>query len=55
MHCHVVPCAQAIPGLRQAVRSRAWPNALNRGFTSWAFPLMVAGLMLGPQVRVLQR
>ena len=41
------------PALRFAVRSRAWPEALNFGFTRWAFPIAVCLLLLGPQARML--
>jgi hypothetical protein len=39
------------PWLRDFLRSEAWPEGLNHGFTKWAFGLVLAGLVLGPQVR----
>ena len=39
------------PALRAFLRSSAWPERLNFGFTRWVFPLAVALLLLGPQAR----
>jgi polyferredoxin len=41
----------AFPALRQLARSAAWPDALNWGFTVYAFPVIVLGLLFGPQER----
>ncbi|KXZ56033.1 hypothetical protein GPECTOR_2g1585 [Gonium pectorale] len=39
----------AYPPLRQLLRSGLWPNAINFGFTAYAYPLIVALLLWGPQ------
>jgi polyferredoxin len=41
----------AFPPLRAAMRSSAWPDALNQNFTRWVFPVVVLALMAGPQAR----
>ncbi|XFA72387.1 sigma 54-interacting transcriptional regulator [Thermosynechococcaceae cyanobacterium Okahandja] len=41
----------AYPRLRALLRSRWWPNYLNYGITLWAFPLIVAIGLWGPQDR----
>jgi len=41
----------AFPPLRQLFRSAAWPDALNWGFTVYVFPVIVLGLLFGPQER----
>lgn len=40
----------AAPWLRALLRSDAWPEALNHGFSKHAFGVMLLGLVLGPQV-----
>lgn len=39
------------PPLRRLLRSGLWPEGINFGFTLYAFPVVVALLLLGPQVR----
>lgn len=39
------------PPLKSAFRSPIWPEALNHGFTLYAFPVVVAMLLFGPQER----
>lgn len=39
------------PRLRQFLRSPWWPDRINYGLTLWAFPLVVALLLFGPQSR----
>jgi transcriptional regulator with AAA-type ATPase domain/NAD-dependent dihydropyrimidine dehydrogenase PreA subunit len=41
----------AYPQLRQFLRSAWYPDRINYGFTSWAFPIAVLVLMFGPQTR----
>ncbi|KAJ9518641.1 hypothetical protein QJQ45_018664, partial [Haematococcus lacustris] len=40
-----------VPGLRSALRSDLWPEAINFKFTAYVFPVVVALLLWGPQDR----
>ncbi|KAL6765626.1 sigma-54 interaction domain family [Haematococcus lacustris] len=40
-----------VPGLRSALRSDLWPEAINFKFTAYVFPVVVALLLCGPQDR----
>jgi hypothetical protein len=42
---------ERFPEVRSFLRSEWWPERINFGFTRWVFPLVIAGLFLGPQDR----
>jgi len=42
---------RVVPGLRSLLRSDLWPDTINFGFTAYAFPVIVALLLFGPQDR----
>ncbi|KIZ02049.1 nitrogen assimilation regulatory protein [Monoraphidium neglectum] len=47
----LIDLLEAAPWLRALLRSEAWPEALNHGFTKYAFAFVLAGLTFGPQDR----